>query len=92
MLKCMTSSYAPTAQVTSQQGSYLSCVFKLLAKKDKLKADLLHAEDSDQAEKLKKRIDKVKLKPFHFHYSHQGSLACVFPCPACSFIAENQSA
>jgi NADH:ubiquinone reductase (non-electrogenic) len=80
---CTASSYAPTAQVASQQGSYLSRVFKLLAKKDKLEADLSHAETSEEAEKLKKQIDKVKLKPFH--YSHQGSLACVFPCSTWSF-------
>ncbi|KAG2029973.1 NADH dehydrogenase [Suillus americanus] len=72
---CTASSYAPTAQVASQQGSYLSRVFKLLAKKDKLEADLSHAEISEEAEKLKKQIDKVKLKPFH--YSHQGSLAYI---------------
>lgn len=80
---CTASSYAPTAQVASQQGSYLSRVFKLLAKRDQLEADLSHAETSEEAEKLKKQVDKVKLKPFH--YSHQGSLACVFPCSACSF-------
>ncbi|KAG1840375.1 NDE2, mitochondrial external NADH dehydrogenase [Suillus subalutaceus] len=72
---CTASSYAPTAQVASQQGSYLSRVFKLLAKKDKLEADLSHAEISEEAEKLKKQIDKIKLKPFH--YSHQGSLAYI---------------
>lgn len=74
---CTASSYAPTAQVASQQGAYLSRVFKLLAKKDKMEADLAHAETSDEVEKLKKQVDKVKMKPFH--YSHQGSLACVFP-------------
>ncbi|KAG2744851.1 NADH dehydrogenase [Suillus brevipes Sb2] len=47
---CTTSSYAPTAQVASQQGSYL-------------------------ARKLKKQVDKQKLKPFH--YSHQRSLAYI---------------
>ncbi|KAG1796174.1 NDE2, mitochondrial external NADH dehydrogenase [Suillus variegatus] len=72
---CTASSYAPTAQVASQQGSYLSRVFKLLAKKDQLEADLSHAETSEEAEKLKKQVDKVKLKPFH--YSHQGSLAYI---------------
>ncbi|KAG1733906.1 NDE2, mitochondrial external NADH dehydrogenase [Suillus paluster] len=72
---CTASSYAPTAQVASQQGSYLARVFKLLAKKDRLEGDLTHAETSETAEKLKKQVDKVKLKPFH--YSHQGSLAYI---------------
>jgi NADH:ubiquinone reductase (non-electrogenic) len=72
---CTTSSYAPTAQVASQQGSYLARVFKIIAQKDKLEADLSRAETSEEAEKLKKQVDKQKLKPFH--YSHQGSLACV---------------
>jgi NADH:ubiquinone reductase (non-electrogenic) len=73
---CTASSYAPTAQVASQQGAYLSRIFKLLAKKDNLEANLAHAENNEEAEKLKKQVDKVKFKPFH--YSHQGSLACVF--------------
>lgn len=73
---CTASSYAPTAQVANQQGAYLSRLFGLLAKRDKLEADLAHAETSEEAEKLRKQVDKVKLKPFH--YSHQGSLACVF--------------
>jgi NADH:ubiquinone reductase (non-electrogenic) len=81
---CTASSYAPTAQVASQQGAYLSRIFKLLAKKDKIEADVAHAETSDEAEKLKKQVDKVKMKPFH--YSHQGSLACVFPM-FCSIFA-----
>ncbi|OAX43431.1 NADH dehydrogenase [Rhizopogon vinicolor AM-OR11-026] len=72
---CTASSYAPTAQVASQQGSYLARVFKLIAKKDNLQADLTHAETGEEAEKLKKQVDKVKLKPFH--YSHQGSLAYI---------------
>lgn len=72
---CTTSSYAPTAQVASQQGSYLARVFKILARKDKLEADMSRAETSEEAEKLKKQVDKQKLKPFH--YSHQGSLAYI---------------
>lgn len=72
---CTTSSYAPTAQVASQQGSYLARVFKILARKDKLEADMSRAETSEEAEKLRKQVDKQKLKPFH--YSHQGSLAYI---------------
>lgn len=37
---CTASSYAPTAQVASQQGAYLATVFKNLAKKEKLEAKL----------------------------------------------------
>jgi len=81
---CTSTSYAPTAQVASQQGAYLARMFKLIAKKDALEAELAglnatgdgkdgEVETHNEAERLKKQIDKIKRKPFQ--YSHQGSLA-----------------
>ncbi|KIM55334.1 hypothetical protein SCLCIDRAFT_1150279 [Scleroderma citrinum Foug A] len=83
---CTSTSYAPTAQVASQQGAYLARMFKLIAKKDGLEAKLAGlnttgdgkdgaVETRNEAERLKKQIDKIKRKPFH--YSHQGSLAYI---------------
>lgn len=84
---CSATSYAPTAQVASQQGAYLARVLAQMAKKEKLDKSLsvLEAAKSQakteeefknlEAEKeaVTKQIAKVKLRPFH--YSHQGSLA-----------------
>jgi NADH:ubiquinone reductase (non-electrogenic) len=86
---CTSTSYAPTAQVASQQGAYLARVFGQLAKKDNLEAKLIKlqqeatsaadperkAEISQALETAEKQMSKVKLRPFH--YSHQGSLAYV---------------
>ncbi|KAK7062553.1 NADH:ubiquinone oxidoreductase [Paramarasmius palmivorus] len=86
---CTSTSYAPTAQVASQQGAYLARVFAQLAKKDNLEAKLIKlqqeattaadperkAEISQALETAEKQMSKVKLRPFH--YSHQGSLAYV---------------
>lgn len=77
---CTSTSYAPTAQVASQQGAYLARMFKLIAKQDVLEEKMAEAKNADEiaetgkvAESLKKQIDRIKLKPFQ--YSHQGSLA-----------------
>lgn len=79
---CTASSYAPTAQVASQQGAYLARQFQQLAKKDALTVQLAELEQSIQTEEvakekeaLQKQLEKVKLRPFH--YSHQGSLAYI---------------
>jgi NADH:ubiquinone reductase (non-electrogenic) len=87
---CTATSYAPTAQVASQQGAYLARVFKQMARKDNLQAKLSELQekaaqpDVDGEEKKKvegevdgvmKQLEKLKLTPFH--YSHQGSLALV---------------
>lgn len=83
---CTSTSYAPTAQVASQQGAYLARIFKLLAKRDVLEdqvkalssvkdGEQLEGESSKHIESLKKKIGKVRLNPFA--YSHQGSLASV---------------
>ncbi len=84
---CTATSYAPTAQVASQQGAYLARVLAQIAKKDALEAKLKNLQTKvggveseveakglvDEVENVKKQIDMVKLRPFN--YSHQGSLA-----------------
>lgn len=84
---CTASSYAPTAQVAQQQGSYLARLFAQKVKKDQLEASLAELESMavniidqpqrdkvmQEAEEVKKQLGRVKLMPFH--YSHQGSLA-----------------
>lgn len=78
---CTASSYAPTAQVASQQGAYLARMFAQIAKRDTLQTKLekLQTEQTDEAlaevGNISKQLEKVKLRPFH--YSHQGSLAYV---------------
>lgn len=86
---CTATSYAPTAQVASQQGAYLARCFHQMAKKDELvlksgeleqghAAAVLPEEKKQFAEelnKVKKQLAKLKLKPFQ--YSHQGSLAYI---------------
>ncbi|KAL1741333.1 hypothetical protein HDZ31DRAFT_76258 [Schizophyllum fasciatum] len=83
-------SYAPTAQVASQEGAYLARVFSQMGKKDALErrlAELRAAEgtvlgspDAEQAHKeevasVSAALQKVKIRPFS--YSHQGSLAYI---------------
>lgn len=90
---CTASSYAPTAQVASQQGNYLARQFAQLAKKDAIEAQLVTLQTAPQTEETKneadslmKQLEKLKLRPFH--YSHQGSLAYVIPLfryPPCWF-------
>ncbi|EPB86786.1 NADH dehydrogenase [Mucor circinelloides 1006PhL] len=67
--------YAPTAQVAAQQGKYLARLFKQLAVRDELEAELANATEEEKARK-DRRLRKAKdIKPFH--YSHQGSLCYV---------------
>ena len=79
---CTATSYAPTAQVASQQGAYLARVLTQLAKRDDAAARLKELEAADAAEAkgeraaLAKRVAKLeKIRPFK--YSHQGSLAYI---------------
>ncbi|KAI0748892.1 NADH dehydrogenase [Fomes fomentarius] len=79
---CTATSYAPTAQVASQEGAYLGRVFQQLARRDELQAHLQEiesapgAEAKDEAAQIAKRLAKVeKIRPFK--YSHQGSLAYI---------------
>ncbi|KAB5592719.1 External NADH dehydrogenase [Ceratobasidium theobromae] len=82
---CTATSYAPTAQVASQEGTYLARLFGQLAKKERLEARLaeLRSPSTPQTEEAAREIESVvkqinkasKLRPFH--YSHQGSLAYI---------------
>ncbi|KZO90627.1 FAD/NAD(P)-binding domain-containing protein [Calocera viscosa TUFC12733] len=78
---CTATSYAPTAQVASQQGAYIARALEQMAKKEQLEETLhsLRASSNSKPEEIEavvKQINKVsKIKPFH--YSHQGSLAYI---------------
>ncbi|RPD56514.1 NADH dehydrogenase [Lentinus tigrinus ALCF2SS1-7] len=79
---CTATSYAPTAQVASQEGAYLARVLQQIAKKDELQARLKELATAPEAEvkeeraHLEKRLAKLeKIRPFK--YSHQGSLAYI---------------
>lgn len=68
--------YAPTAQVAAQQGKYLARLFKQLATRDILEAELEDASNNEEKEKKLRKLQKAQnIKPFH--YSHQGSLCYV---------------
>jgi len=80
---CTATSYAPTAQVASQQGAYLARIFAQIAKRDGLETRLktlqrepLTEESKAEVESIEKQLAKAdKLRPFR--YSHQGSLAYI---------------
>ncbi|KAF5366561.1 hypothetical protein D9758_008998 [Tetrapyrgos nigripes] len=85
---CTSTSYAPTAQVASQQGAYLARVFTQLGKKENLERQLISldqaittasgedkAKIAEEIESTQSQIAKIKIRPFH--YSHQGSLAYI---------------
>ncbi|KAI0051596.1 NADH dehydrogenase [Auriscalpium vulgare] len=74
---CTFSSYAPTAQVASQQGAYLARVFSQIAKRDRIASEIATAQaENRDVTTLQKQLEKAeKLRPFH--YSHQGSLAYI---------------
>jgi len=81
---CSATSYAPTAQVASQQGAYLGKMFSQMAEKEKLAAEratIINEPEPSEGAKVRlvaidKRLKKLEnLRPFH--YSHQGSLAYI---------------
>ncbi|KAG8760367.1 NADH:ubiquinone oxidoreductase [Serendipita sp. 396] len=77
---CTATSYAPTAQVAAQQGTYVGRLFNQMAEKARLEAlvEELKREKADLSEidaASKKLLKASKFKPFH--YSHQGSLAYI---------------
>ncbi|KAJ2928993.1 hypothetical protein H1R20_g8098, partial [Candolleomyces eurysporus] len=84
---CTATSYAPTAQVASQQGAYLARVLHQLAKKDRLEVELQKLESLDvEGDEEKARVQKeivvtwskiLKIQPKPLHYSHQGTLAYI---------------
>lgn len=84
---CTATSYAPTAQVASQQGAYLAKFFNRLAKKENLLVqkqllETTHVSEDQKAEAKNKlgaidtQLEKLE-NPRPFHYSHQGSLAYI---------------
>lgn len=84
---CTATSYAPTAQVASQQGAYLAKLFNKMAKKDNLVVEKQLLETTKVPEDQKaevttklgtigKQLHKLE-NPRPFHYSHQGSLAYI---------------
>ncbi|KAG8925715.1 NADH:ubiquinone oxidoreductase [Tulasnella sp. 417] len=89
---CTATSYAPTAQVATQQGRYLARLLGQLAKKEELEKRLaeLRGERSglpegpegkaknnaEEIESVVKQLNKAS-KIRPFHYSHQGSLAYI---------------
>jgi NADH:ubiquinone reductase (non-electrogenic) len=74
---CTSTQYAPTAQVASQQGTYLARMLKQLAKRDALLEQIMAVQkEAGSTESLEKQVTKIEnLRPFH--YSHQGSLAYI---------------
>ncbi|KKA29086.1 hypothetical protein TD95_005235 [Thielaviopsis punctulata] len=85
---CAVAGYAPTAQVASQEGSFLARLFNNMAKTDALEAKVRElssslnlkpgnsAEISREIENTEKQLRRIKdVKPFK--YSHQGSLAYI---------------
>ncbi|KAI0166408.1 hypothetical protein GGR57DRAFT_25051 [Xylariaceae sp. FL1272] len=85
---CAVAGYAPTAQVASQEGSFLARLFNNMAKTEALEAKVKElssglnlkpgnvAENTQEIETIEKQLRRVKdIKPFH--YSHQGSLAYI---------------
>ena len=84
---CTATSYAPTAQVASQQGAYLAKFFNRLAKKEDLLVEKQLLETTEVLEDKKaevtnrlgtigKQLEKLE-NPRLFQYSHQGSLAYI---------------
>lgn len=85
---CAVSGYAPTAQVASQEGSFLARLFNTMAKTESIE-DHIHdlsstlnlkpgnaAEIAKEIEDGEKQLRRIKdIKPFN--YTHQGSLAYI---------------
>ncbi|KAI0023238.1 hypothetical protein F4780DRAFT_103187 [Xylariomycetidae sp. FL0641] len=85
---CAVAGYAPTAQVASQEGSFLARLFNNMAKTEDLENRIKElsgslnlkpgntAEITQEIESTEKQLRRIKdVKPFH--YSHQGSLAYI---------------
>lgn len=77
---CTATSYAPTAQVATQQGHYLARMFLQIAARDKYQGEV------DELKRIKAPLEEIDTatKKFNkasvlrpFHYTHQGSLAYI---------------
>uniref|UniRef100_A0A060TAJ6 NADH:ubiquinone reductase (non-electrogenic) n=1 Tax=Blastobotrys adeninivorans TaxID=409370 RepID=A0A060TAJ6_BLAAD len=87
---CTATKYAPTAQVASQQGSYLGGLFNQLARADSLEKEVHQLEDKAHGAATEEQrspiLSEIELKTrrlrrakslLPFEYSHQGSLAYI---------------
>ncbi|KAL2271543.1 hypothetical protein VTJ83DRAFT_914 [Remersonia thermophila] len=85
---CAVAGYAPTAQVASQEGTFLALLFNNMAKTEALETKIKElssslnlqpgnsAEISQQIELYERQLRRMKtIKPFR--YSHQGNLAYI---------------
>ncbi|CAK7266077.1 NADH:ubiquinone oxidoreductase [Sporothrix epigloea] len=86
---CAVAGYAPTAQVASQEGTFLARLFNNMAKTAELeeriqtlssslnlKPGVNSASVTREIEDTERKLQRIKdIKPFH--YSHQGSLAYI---------------
>lgn len=85
---CAVAGYAPTAQVATQEGTFLARLFNTMAKSEAIEQKIHDlssslnlkpgnaAEISKEIETLEKQLKRIKdVKPFH--YTHQGSLAYI---------------
>ena len=75
---CSATKFAPTAQVASQQGTYLARLFNTMARTNALEAEIESLQgmpaSMDTIVAKQRELSKVKLmKPFE--YSHQGTPA-----------------
>ena len=77
---CTATSYAPTAQVATQQGHYLARMFTQIAARDNYQAEVDELKrikaPLEEIDTATKKLNKASmLRPFH--YTHQGSLAYI---------------
>lgn len=87
---CAIANYAPTAQVASQEGSFLARLFNQMAKTEEIESQLAALSDEQSSapnkeardvvfeniKDLQRRLRRVKqMGPFE--YSHQGSMAYI---------------
>lgn len=89
---CTSTSYAPTAQVASQQGAYLGRLLNHVAKRESIQTrlqelkkpgsevakEMSKEQKEEEQAKLQKQLDRLSVHQWSpFHYSHQGSLAYI---------------
>ena len=87
---CAVANYAPTAQVASQEGSFLARLFNQMAKSEEVETELALCSEAQEKAPNKEARDQVfaKIKDLQkqlrrvkqmgpFEYSHQGSLAYI---------------
>lgn len=87
---CTATKYAPTAQVASQQGSYLAGLFNQLARAEEIENEISKlqsgAATTPEGSDRSKILNEIELKTrrlrrakslLPFEYSHQGSLAYI---------------